>query len=89
MFKAISKRSLKRFLEHEGVRAKTPRDVFKEAFRLGYLKEGDTFWSQMIEDRNLTSHSYDQKVALALYQRLNQYCAPFEAILQKLQARLS
>lgn len=81
-------KTLKRFLEHEGVRAKSAREVFQEAFRLGWLKEGDKFWYQMLEDRNLTSHTYDQKVAASLYPRLKNYQAAYQAILLLLQEKM-
>jgi len=85
----MSWKTLKRFLYHEGVRAKTPREVFKEGFRLGLLKEGDTFWSQMIEDHNRTSHTYDEAVAKELYLRLDKYLKAFEELRTLLRTKVS
>ncbi|MBI4583197.1 MAG: nucleotidyltransferase substrate binding protein [Planctomycetes bacterium] len=78
---------LKRCLEYEGVSARTPREVFKEAFKLGWLTEGDQHWLKMIDDRNLTCHTYNQSTALALYSRLPGYLQSFRRLLSFLNAR--
>jgi len=38
------------------------RDTLREAFRLGLIEEGET-WMLMIQDRNLTSHTYNPALA--------------------------
>ena len=82
-------KTLKRFLYADGIRVKTPRDVFKEAFRLGWLEEGDTFWSKMLEDRNLTSHTYDQEIALDLRSRLPSYEKAFARLVGLLAGKVA
>ena len=50
---------LKDFLEHEGYQNVTgPRDALKESFRLGFVLDGHA-WLQMLEERNLLTHTYD------------------------------
>lgn len=83
----MSWKSLKRFLEAEGISIKSPKEAFKEAYRLGWLTEGDKFWTQMILDRNLTSHTYDQKIAMELYQRLGSYEKAFTRPLELLSKK--
>ena len=68
----MSWKTIKRFLEHKGIVAKTPRDCFKEAFKLGWISN-DNLWSQMIEDRNRTSHTYNRKIAHEVYLSLPKY----------------
>lgn len=41
------------------------RDVTREAFSAGLIGEGET-WMRMLQDRNLTSHSYNEKTANAI-----------------------
>ena len=41
------------------------RDTLREAFRLGLVEEGET-WMLMIQDRNLTSHTYNRSTAEAI-----------------------
>ena len=38
------------------------RDTFREAFNLGLISEGER-WMQMLQDRNLTVHTYNQETA--------------------------
>ena len=38
------------------------RDTLREAFRLGLIGDGET-WMLMIQDRNLTSHTYNRSTA--------------------------
>ena len=80
-------KTMKRFLALEGVIVATPKDVFKEAFRLGWLNEGDAYWSQMIKDRNLTSHTYDQKIALEVYSRIKNYESGYGRLLKFLEGK--
>ena len=63
--------------------------MFKEAFRLGWLTEGDAYWGQMIKDRNLTSHTYDQKIASEVYERIMKYESGFNRVIELLQGKVS
>ncbi|MFA5689782.1 MAG: nucleotidyltransferase substrate binding protein [Kiritimatiellales bacterium] len=55
----LSWKVLKDYLESLGVIAKAPRDVVKEAFRYEIITDGDA-WMDMLSDRNLTVHTYDE-----------------------------
>lgn len=80
---------IRRHLEYKGISVRTPRDAFKEAFKLGWLKEGDTFWSQMIEDRNLTSHTYNEATADSVYSNLSQYLRAYMQLAQTIDREFS
>lgn len=41
------------------------RDVTREAFSAGLITEGEA-WMRMLQDRNLTSHSYNEETANAI-----------------------
>ena len=41
------------------------RDTLREAFRLGLIRDGEA-WMLMIQDRNLTSHTYNRVTADAI-----------------------
>lgn len=53
----------------EGVEANTPRTVFKEADQAKLIADGGG-WNDMREDRNKTSHLYDESASLAVYQKI-------------------
>ena len=80
-------KTLRRFLSLEGVIATTPKEVLQEAFRIGWLSEGDAFWSQIIKDRNMTSHTYDQKIAVSVYQRVKTYAPAFGRLIDLLKKK--
>ncbi len=66
-------KTLKDFLESKEVIAQFPRDVIKEAFKNKIIKAGE-IWLDMLEKRNLMSHTYDEKNAgLALQLIVNSY----------------
>jgi nucleotidyltransferase substrate binding protein (TIGR01987 family) len=43
--------------------------VIKEAFKAKTIKDGQE-WINMLEDRNKTSHLYDEKQALKIYEKI-------------------
>jgi len=53
-------KTLKDYLEYEGqiIQPVTPRNVIKEAFAAGILRDGQV-WIDMLDHRNLLSHTYD------------------------------
>ena len=53
---------IKAWLEYKGIEARTPRDCFREAFAADLIQEGEG-WMDMLVDRNLTSHTYEEKDA--------------------------
>ncbi|MCK5491875.1 MAG: HI0074 family nucleotidyltransferase substrate-binding subunit [Candidatus Omnitrophica bacterium] len=78
-------KTLKIFLYEKGIDARTPRDVFKEAFKLEWLKNEDTFLN-MLEDRNKTSHIYDKQVSREIFTRIkNEYVLALKGVLETLR----
>lgn len=59
----------KAVLNYQGIEVEPPRLVIKEAFKTGLIKDGDG-WIDMLEDRNKTSHIYDEKQALKIYEKI-------------------
>lgn len=59
-------KALKLRLQELGVEALNPRDVFREALTSGLIHDGNG-WSEAQKKRNLTSHTYDEKLADEVY----------------------
>jgi nucleotidyltransferase substrate binding protein (TIGR01987 family) len=55
----LSWKTLKDYLEGKGIAVSYPRDVIKEAFATGLVTNGG-IWMEMLERRNLLSHTYDE-----------------------------
>lgn len=71
-------KTLKLFLERQGVEAGGPRPTLKKAFAEGLIptaEEAD-LWLQMVEDQNLTSHAYDEALAAGIHRNVVRDYAP-------------
>ena len=61
---------LKEYLESEKFgEFNSPKSVVKEAFKIGLLEDGE-IWLDMLDDRNLTSHTYDEETAKEIYRNI-------------------
>lgn len=81
----LSWKTLKRILKAKGDSSKFPRDIFKAAFRQGWIEKDEEFLL-MMEDRNLTSHVYDRSEARKIYRRIcKSYVAVFESLLASIK----
>ncbi len=58
------------------------------AFRLGWLTEGDEFWIQMIKDRNITSHTYSKPLENKIYARLQSYYDAYQKLIECFELKL-
>ena len=71
-------KTLKSFLEDfHGVRAVTPRQVFKEAFTIDIIDNEDIFL-EMLESRNALAHTYSEKQARDICEKCPQYLTAME-----------
>lgn len=61
----LSWKTMKRLLLQKGIEVRSPRDAFREAAANQFIVD-PTMWFQFIEIRNLTSHTYDETVALKI-----------------------
>lgn len=71
-------KTLKLYLERQGHECGGPRPTLKKAFAENLIptpEEAD-HWLQMLEDRNLTSHAYDEALASQIYQHIVRDYAP-------------
>ena len=72
------------FLRDRGLTCRSPRDCFREAFSYGLLNEEDV-WVHILQDRNLSVHTYDEELANQLYARLPRYVPALRQLLGGLQ----
>lgn len=60
-------------LDQNFVDINSPKSVMREAYAYGILNNGEV-WSRALNDRNLTSHVYDEKTADEIFSRIqNEY----------------
>ena len=81
-------KALKLYLQHQGFETPGPRQTFKKAFVEGIIKapgEADV-WLKMLDDRNLTSHTYKEELAKTIYRHIVEQ---YVDLLENLSGRLS
>ncbi len=73
-------KTVKIFLEDiHGVRAISPRQVFKEAYALSLIDQEDVFL-EMIGSRNLLSHTYNEVQAISIYKNCPAYLSAMQDV---------
>lgn len=71
----LSWKTLKDYLEAQGVTCQFPREVIKKAFHHQIISEGE-LWLDMLGKRNLLAHTYDEAMAFESYRLIKQDFSP-------------
>ena len=81
--------TLKDFAEFKGnTGLMGSRDVTRTAFKIGLIDDGEN-WMEMIDSRNLSTHTYDENKALEIEQRVvSTYCRLFQLLKARLEEHL-
>lgn len=79
---------LKGRLEQLGIPTQGPRDAVRKAWQNGLLPNDasiEDLWIEMIRDRNLTVHTYDEGFAREMVERIrSSYTPAFESLVESL-----
>jgi nucleotidyltransferase substrate binding protein (TIGR01987 family) len=67
----LSWKLLKDYQQAEGLEVNSPRSAIKQAFQNGLVEDGHG-WIQALEDRNLTTHTYNEATAQLVEQKIRQ-----------------
>ncbi len=79
---------MKDYLEAEGFAVKSPRQAIKQAFQVELLNSGQV-WIDALGDRNLTAHTYNEKIALAVIKQIrNRYYPALDQFYAVMKAKL-
>lgn len=65
----LSWKLLKDYQQAEGFDINSPRAAIKLAFQNGLIEDGHS-WVQALEDRNLTTHTYNEATAILVEQKI-------------------
>ncbi len=76
---------MKDYLEQLWFTVNSPRDAIKQAFQANILDDGQ-LWMDALVDRNLTTHTYDEKKAIEVVAKIRSHYFP---ALQQLHRRMS
>lgn len=83
----MSWKALKRYLEFLGFEVKNPRQTFKEGYSQQILDD-ESIWLDMIEQRNLSSHIYDEIEISEILDKKEDYLKAFQNLKIKLETGL-
>lgn len=72
------------YLAEKGIVCRSPRDCFEQLFMLRIIPD-DPLWLQMIDDRNKSVHTYNEKLAEEIYGRLSGYLKLFQLLRGKIE----
>lgn len=80
---------VKDYLEEQGfVDIKSPRSALKKAFEMNILENGHD-WMDLLQDRNLTAHTYDEQKATDMEQLIsNKYFPLLKALKNSFNQKL-
>jgi nucleotidyltransferase substrate binding protein (TIGR01987 family) len=76
-------KAMQKTLEEEKILCNSPKSCLKEAFQIGLVQD-DAGWLHMLDDRNLTVHTYKQQLAQEIYGRLGGYLSLLQDLHQAL-----
>lgn len=63
----------------------SPRTIIKESYKQRLIEDGE-IWLDILEDRNLTSHTYDENIANRIKDNIiNKYVDMFEKFIKRMK----
>ena len=77
-------KTLKKILHHEKENTTTPRDTLSKAYQYKLIDSED-IWLNMLDDRNNTSHAYDEEKAKIIFEHIKSYLPILETTYNSLK----
>lgn len=79
---------IKAILEYEGIEANSPRSSIREGFKANII-ENPAKWFDMLEKKNLSTHTYDEETAEEIYKSIKEeHFALLKALLDSEKVKL-
>lgn len=80
-------KSVKLAAKAVGYDCKSPKGCLKLAYRMGWIDDEER-WLELLEARNLTSHTYDQETAMDVYETVKENFQVFGSLLRELREEI-
>lgn len=88
-FEAVWKAAQLYLREREGIESGSPKGVARSSFQVGILDETQTVTAlEMVDDRNLTVHTYNEQLAQEIFKRIAGYAQLMDAWLKNMANKL-
>jgi len=78
---------LKKILAYEKIIVQTPREVLQKSYQY-HLIDDEKIWLSMLDDRNKTSHMYQEEMAAEICKRIPDYYKIMKVTYEKLEKRM-
>lgn len=74
----LSWKLMQAFLAYDGFVVNSPRSAIRKSFEIEIISDAEK-WIDMLENRNLTTHTYDEETAIEIYKNIaEKYIFMFE-----------
>jgi nucleotidyltransferase substrate binding protein (TIGR01987 family) len=82
----IAWKSIKQFLlEYDGIECRSPKACMRDFFTAGYLNDEQiSLLLQMIDDRNLATHTYHESLADEIFSHIEIYIGVLQKVYEKI-----
>ena len=81
----LSWKAMKLALEFKGMHAgNSPRNIYQSSFQANWINDENT-WLDILAMRNLSTHTYNETLANALYEKLPVFLSEMKSSLQKIK----
>ncbi len=81
-------KTLKLFMDDQGILTRSPKEVFKEIFKFGLISD-ENILLDMLEDRNQTSHIYSEDTSKKIYNRIKKnYLSVVKKLVKELAQKI-
>ena len=80
-------KSVKLAAKAVGYDCNSPKGCLKLAYRMGWIGDEER-WLELLESRNLTSHTYDQEIAMDVYDVVKENFQVFGSLLRELRKEI-
>lgn len=81
----IAWKTLKAYLEDQGIVSHSPKGCLREAFRVGWIGQEEP-WLSLLQARNMTSHVYNEEMAMDIYREIKKNHPVFQTLIDKLKS---
>jgi nucleotidyltransferase substrate binding protein (TIGR01987 family) len=88
-FEAVWKAAKQYLRDREGIDVASPKGVIRKCREVGLLNEAEAIHAlEMVDDRNLTSHTYNDRLAQEIYLRIKRHFPLLNQWLERMESAL-
>ena len=80
----LSWKTMQAYIREQGLECLSPRNCIREAARLEIIDNPED-WIEYLKTRNLTAHTYNEKMADKIYHQARKFPKEVEKLLERIQ----